>query len=122
MLRVEIAAALLLIVALASAGGIWYAHHRGYEQGRAAQLAADRDARQKDQAGQAQLVAQLHHLQQTSAARLATAHAALQRARGPCLDRPMPGDVVGILRRAGLSRSPPEKGADKAGSLSAVGR
>jgi len=122
MLRAEIAAVLFAITALASAGGIWYAHHKGYTEGRAEQLAADRQARAKDQAGQARLVAQLHHLQATSAARLATAHAALQRARGPCLDRPMPGDVVSILRRAGLSGSSPEKGIDQTGGVPGAGR
>jgi len=109
-IRLEIFAAVIVAALLAGGGGVWYAHHSGYEQGITDQRAADAKAALADQQAQSRLVAKLAQLRQASDQAARQAHAALERARGPCLDRPVPGDVVRLLRRAGIA---PKSGADR---------
>lgn len=112
MLRLEIAAVLFLVMAAGGAGGIWYAHHEGYEAGRADQVQADQQARQQDQRGQAHLVAELARLRAASRAAAAAAERELGQARGPCLDRPLPAAAVRSLQRAGVRTAAPGSGVD----------
>ena len=120
MIRVEIFAAVILAALLAGGAGVWYAHHEGYRQGQADQQAADAAARRQDRHAQRRLVAQLAQLRQASEQAARQARAALERARGPCLDHPVPGDVVRLLRQSGIAvPASPQPTAD--GPLSHAG-
>lgn len=107
MIKTEIVAALCLALLFAGGFGVWYEHHAGYVEGRAAQVAADHAARRADAKAQAAMVARNARDAARARRALRAALASLAKISGACVARPMPASVLGVLRRAGIRTAAP---------------